>query len=59
MSDNKDIADLLEEVQTIVHVLRDEKTDFYGQVKGLEGQLSLMKVEKTKNCRNYKSVLRN
>ena len=48
MHDEKDIADLLEDVQTIVHTLRDEKTDLRDQVSGLEAQLSLAKEEKTK-----------
>ena len=48
MHDKKDIADLLEEVQTIVHGLRDEKFDLRDQVDRLEAQLSMVKEEKTK-----------
>lgn len=48
MHDKKDIADLLEEVQTIVHGLRDEKSDLGDQVNKLEAQLSLVMEEKTK-----------
>lgn len=48
MPDKKDIADLLEEVQTIVHALRDEKSDLRDQVTRLEAQLSLVKEEKAK-----------
>ncbi len=48
MHDKKDIADLLEEVQTIVHGLRDEKSDLGDQVNRLEAQLSLVMEEKTK-----------
>ncbi len=48
MMQSKDIADLLEEVQTIVHALRDEKTDLHDQVMRLETQLSLVKEEKAK-----------
>ena len=56
MHDEKDIADLLEEVQTIVHTLRDEKTDLRDQVSGLEAQLSLVKEEKTKESRNLQDI---
>ena len=56
MHDEKDIADLLEEVQTIVHTLRDEKTDLRDQVSGLEAQLSLVKVEKTKESRSLQDI---
>ena len=48
MNQSKDIADLLEEVQTIVQTLRDEKTDLHDQVDSLEAQLSLVKEEKAK-----------
>jgi chromosome segregation ATPase len=48
MHDKKDIADLLEEVQTIVHSLRGEKSDLRDKVSGLEAQLSVVKEEKTK-----------
>jgi chromosome segregation ATPase len=48
MHDKKDIADLLEEVQTIVHSLRGEKSDLRDKVGGLEAQLSVVKEEKTK-----------
>jgi chromosome segregation ATPase len=56
MHDEKDIADLLEEVQTIVHTLRDEKTDLRDQVSGLEAQLSLVKEEKTKEGRTLQDI---
>ena len=56
MHDEKDIADLLEEVQTIVHTLRDEKTDLRDQVSGLEAQLSLAKEEKTKEGRSLQDI---
>ncbi len=56
MHDEKDIADLLEEVQTIVHTLRDEKTDLRDQVSGLEAQLSLVKEEKTKEGRSLQDI---
>jgi len=39
MHDKKDIADLLEEVQSIVHTLRDEKIALRDQVSGLEAQI--------------------
>ena len=56
MHDQKDIADLLEEVQTIVHTLRDEKIALRDQVSGLEAQLSLVKEEKTKEVRNLQDI---
>jgi hypothetical protein len=56
MHDKKDIADLLEEVQTIVHTLRDEKIALRDQVSGLEAQLSLVKEEKTKESRNLQDI---
>jgi len=56
MHEKKDIADLLEEVQTIVHTLRDEKTVLRDQMSGLEAQLSLVKEEKTKEVRNLKDI---
>ena len=56
MHDKKDIADLLEEVQTIVHTLRDEKTVLRDQVGELEAQLSLVKEEKTKEGRNLQDI---
>ena len=56
MHDEKDIADLLEEVQTIVYTLRDEKTDLRDQVSGLEAQLSLVKEEKTKEGRSLQDI---
>ena len=52
----KDIADLLEEVQTIVHTLRDEKIALRDQVSGLEAQLSLVKEEKAKESRNLQDI---
>jgi len=56
MHDKKDIADLLEEVQTIVHTLRDEKIALRDQVSGLEAQLSLVKEEKAKESRNLQDI---
>ena len=56
MHDKKDIADLLEEVQTIVHTLRDEKIALRDQVSGLEAQLSLVKEEKVKESRNLQDI---
>ena len=56
MHDQKDIADLLEEVQTIVHTLRDEKTVLRDQVSELEAQWSLVKEEKTKEGRNLQDI---
>jgi len=56
MHDKKDIADLLEEVQKIVHTLRDEKIALRDQVSGLEAQLSLVKEEKTKESRNLQDI---
>jgi chromosome segregation ATPase len=56
MHDKKDIADLLEEVQTIVQALRDEKADLRDQVSGLEAQLSLVKEEKTKEGRSLQDI---
>jgi chromosome segregation ATPase len=56
MHDKKDIADLLEEVQTIVHTLRDEKSDLRDQVGRLEAQLSLVKEEKTKEGRSLQDI---
>ncbi len=56
MYDHKDIADLLEEVQTIVHGLRDEKSDLNDQVLRLEAQLSLVKEEKTKEGGNLEQI---
>jgi chromosome segregation ATPase len=56
MHDKKDIADLLEEVQAIVHNLRDEKSDLRDQVSGLEAQLSLVEEEKRKQGRNLQDI---
>ena len=56
MHDKKDIADLLEEVQSIVHTLRDEKIALRDQVSGLEAQLSLVKEEKAKESRNLQDI---
>ena len=56
MHDKKDIADLLEEVQIIVHTLRDEKTVLRDQVSELQAQLSLVKEEKTKEGRNLQDI---
>jgi chromosome segregation ATPase len=56
MQDKKDIADLLEEVQTIVHALRDEKVDLRETVNGLEQQLSVVKEEKTKEVQKLQEM---
>jgi len=56
MHNKKDIADLLEEVQTIVHALRDEKSDLGDQVNVLEAQLSMVKAEKLKEIRNLQDI---
>ena len=56
MHDKKDIADLLEEVQTIVQTLGDEKSDLRDQVGRLEAQLSLVKEEKTKEGRSLQDI---
>jgi chromosome segregation ATPase len=49
MSEKKDIADLLEEVETLVDALRDEKSALRDQVISLEAQLSMVKEENTKD----------
>ena len=56
MNQSKDVADLLEEVQTIVQALQDEKTDLYDQVNSLETQLSLVKEEKAKEGGNLQKI---
>jgi len=56
MYGKKDIADLLAEVQIIVHALRDEKSDLRDQVNGLETQLSMVKEEKLKEIRNLQDI---
>ncbi len=56
MHDKKDIADLLKEVQTIVHTLGDEKSELRDQVGQLEAQLSLVKEEKTKEGRSLQDI---
>ncbi len=56
MHNKKDISDLLEEVQTIVKALGDEKTELQDQVKGLEAQLILAKEEKTKEGGNLEQI---
>jgi chromosome segregation ATPase len=56
MHDKKDISDILEEVQTIVKALGDEKTELQDQVKGLEAQLILAKEEKTKEGGNLEQI---
>ena len=56
MHDEKDIADLLEEVQTIVQTLGDEKSDLRIQVGRLEAQLSLVNEEKTKEGRSLQDI---
>jgi chromosome segregation ATPase len=52
----KDIADLLEEVQTIVQSLREEKTALEDQVSRLESELSLVKEGKTKEIRHLQEA---
>ena len=52
----KDIADLLEEVQTIVQSLREEKTALEDQVSRLESELSLVKEGKTKEIRHLQET---
>ena len=52
MENKNDILQLLEEVQTIVHNLRDEKNDLRDQMSRLEAQLSLVMEEKTKGNLN-------
>lgn len=56
MHEKKDISVLLEEVQTIVHTLRDEKNDLRDQISRLEAQLSSVKEEKTKEGRNLQNI---
>ena len=56
MHDKKDIADLLEEVQTIVHALRGERSDLRDKVSGLEAQLSVIKEEKTKEVQKLQDM---
>jgi len=56
MPDQKDIADLLEEVQSIVHGLKDEKSDLREQVGRVEAQLSVAKEEKTKEVKKLQDI---
>jgi chromosome segregation ATPase len=56
MNNTNDIADLLEEIQTIVQALRDEKTDLRDQVNRLESQSSLVKEENTKDGRKLQET---
>ena len=56
MHDKKDIADLLEEVQTIVYALRGEKSDLSDKVSGLEAQLSVVKEEKIKEVHHLQEI---
>jgi chromosome segregation ATPase len=56
MHDKKDISGLLEEVQTIVHTLCEEKNDLRDQMSRLEAQLSSVKEEKTKEGRNLQDI---
>jgi chromosome segregation ATPase len=56
MHPQKDIADLLEEVQIIVHTLRDEKSELRDQVNRLEAQLSWVKEEKTKEVQKLQDL---
>lgn len=56
MHGKKDIADLLEEVQVIVHALRDEKSELRDQVNRLEAQLSWVKEEKTKEVQKLQDI---
>lgn len=55
MHDKKNIANLLEEVETFVDALRDEKSALQDQVNSLETQLSLVKEEKLKEIRNLQN----
>ena len=52
----KDIADLLEEVQTIVQTLREEKAGLQDQVSRLESELSLVKEGKTKEIQRLQET---
>lgn len=56
MHEKKDIAGLLEEVQIIVHTLRDEKSELRDQVNRLEAQLSCVKEEKTKEVQKLQDI---
>ncbi len=56
MHPQEDIADLLEEVQIIVHTLRDEKSELRDQVNRLEAQLSWVKEEKTKEVQKLQDL---
>ena len=51
-----DIAHLLEEVQAIVHSLRDEKSDLRDRVNSLEAQLSMVKAEKANEVQKLQEV---
>ena len=53
MSEKKVIADLLEEVETLVDALRDEKSDLRDQVISLEAQLSMVKEENAKDVQKF------
>ena len=56
MNDKKDIAHLLEEVQTIVQTLRDEKFGLQDQMNNLEAQLSVVKEENTKEMQKLQDI---
>ena len=56
MSQPKDVADLLEEVQVIVRALHEEKTDLYDKMNVLETQLSLVKEEKAREGGNLQEI---
>jgi chromosome segregation ATPase len=56
MSDKKDIAGLLEEVESLVQGLRDEKSDLQDQVNRLEAQLALVKEEKAKEGKRLQDI---
>jgi len=56
MPDKKDIPDLLEEVQTIFHGLRDEKSHLQDQVNRLEAQMSVVKEEKTRDVQKLQEI---
>lgn len=56
MPDTKDIADLLEEVQNIVHGLRNEKNDLLDQVNRLELELSRVKEAKAKEVQQLEDT---
>ena len=56
MPEKKDIADLLEEVQSIVHALRAEKSDLHDQVSHFETQMSAAKEEHKKEMQTLRET---